>query len=78
MPWDEFLTLLGGIMPKTPLGQVVSIRMEDDKDVLKHFTRQQHVIRNAWRSRRAQAMTEEEKEDAIEKLEKAFGRAFGG
>ena len=38
MKWDEFHDLLVGIGPDTPLGRMVSIRAEDDKDVLKHFS----------------------------------------
>ncbi|SHF15571.1 Bacteriophage Gp15 protein [Tissierella praeacuta DSM 18095] len=51
MSWSEFSTLLSGIMPETPLGKVVSIRSENDKDVLKNFTKEQHKLRNEWRNR---------------------------
>ena len=34
MTWDEFRDLLVGISPETPLGRIVSIRAEDDKEVL--------------------------------------------
>jgi hypothetical protein len=50
MPWGEFCTLLAGIMPETPLGQVVSIRSENNKDILKSFSPDQNRIRNEWRS----------------------------
>lgn len=43
--------MLKGIMYKTPLGQVVSIRSEEDKDMLKNFTKEQHKIRNEWRAK---------------------------
>ena len=51
MSWNEFCTLLSGIMTKTPLGQIVSIRAEEDKDILNNFTEEQHKIRNEWRNR---------------------------
>lgn len=51
MDWGEFCTLLKGIMYKTPLGQVVSIRSEEDKDILKNFTKEQHKIRNEWKAK---------------------------
>ncbi len=54
MTWDEFSTLLAGIMPETPLGQIISIRSEDDPDILKSFNSEQKKIRNEWRSRLAQ------------------------
>ena len=46
MTWSEFCTLLKGIMPETPLGQIVSIRSEEDKNMLKNFTKEQHKIKN--------------------------------
>ena len=38
MTWGEFCSLLGGLGPKTPLGQIVSIRSENDPKMLKNFT----------------------------------------
>ncbi len=79
MDWKEFCTLLSGIMPKTPLGQMVSIRSEEDKDVLKQFTKTQHEIRNSWRSRYnpTKGMTEAEKVKAVKEIQELFVRAFG-
>ncbi|MGN0501765.1 MAG: Gp15 family bacteriophage protein, partial [Ruminococcus sp.] len=48
MTWQEFRSLLSGLGPDTPLARTVQIRLEDDKDVLKHFTSAQHRIRNKW------------------------------
>ena len=79
MSWDEFTTLLTGIMPDTPLGQMVSIRSEEDKDMLKNFTREQHEIRNAWRNRNdsSDEITDEEKLEEVKKLQEIFAKAFG-
>lgn len=79
MDWKEFCTLLSGIMPKTPLGQIVSIRSEEDKDVLKQFSKAQHEIRNSWRSRHnpTEGMTEAEKVKAVKEVQELFARAFG-
>lgn len=78
MEWREFVALLSGIMPKTPLGMIVQIRSEEDKDILKHYTKEQHQIRNAWRSRHdpAKDMSESEKKAAVKKLQEVFARAF--
>lgn len=51
MSWQEFCSLLAGIMPKTPLGSVVSVRAEQDWNVISKFTPQQQKIRNDWLSR---------------------------
>jgi hypothetical protein len=79
MTWSEFSTLLKGIMPETPLGQVVSIRSEEDKEMLKNFTLEQHKIRNDWRNRNnsIRDMSNEEKEEEIKKIQEIFAKAFG-
>lgn len=79
MSWSEFCTLLTGIMPETPLGQIVSIRSEEDKDMLKNFTKEQHKIRNDWRNRvnPIRDMSDKEKEEEIRKVQEIFAKAFG-
>lgn len=78
MSWSEFCTLLAGIMPETPLGQVVSIRCENDKEVLKNFTKEQHRIRNEWRSRRtkAVALNKDEVKKQLKMFQEAMKKAF--
>ena len=78
MSWSEFCTLLAGIMPETPLGQVVSIRCENDKEVLKRFTKEQHRIRNEWRSRRtkAVALNKDEAKKQLKIFQEAMKKAF--
>lgn len=80
MSWDEFTTLLVGIMPKTPLGQVISIRSEDDKDMLKHFTKEQHRVRNEWRNRNLNKLVKVDKKEAerqIQVFQDMCKNAFG-
>ncbi|MDU5211470.1 MAG: Gp15 family bacteriophage protein [Clostridium sp.] len=79
MSWGEFQTLLIGIMPKTPLGQIVSIRSEEDKEMLKNFTKEQHRIRNEWRNRvnPIRDMSDSDKEEEIKKVQEIFAKAFG-
>ena len=79
MSWNEVCTLLSGIMTKTPLGQIVSIRAEEDKDILNNFTEEQHKIRNEWRNRNSpiNTMTDEEKEKQIKEFEKMMASMFG-
>lgn len=76
MPYPEFARLLSGISPKTPLGNIVSIRMENDKDALKQFTPDQHRIRSAWRSKQASATPVKEKENGAEQLQQMFAQMF--
>lgn len=78
MTWDEFRDLLVGISPDTPLGRIVSIRAEEDKEVLKHFTKEQHRIRSEWRSRKAKEITQENMDDILNSLKNAFISMAGG
>ena len=48
MSWGEFCSLLSGLMPDTPLGQIVGIRSEKDPKKIKNFTKEQRKIRNDW------------------------------
>lgn len=48
MSYKEFCSMLSGIMPDTPLGQVVSIRAEKDVKVIRNFSKEQKRIRNDW------------------------------
>ncbi len=76
--WDEFRSLLAGIDPETPLGRVVAIRAETDRNVIRHFTRDQKRIYDAWRNRRAAAMTPETYEQQMAYLEKMMAQLCGG
>ena len=59
LPWGEFIALLAGIMPETPLGQVVSIRAEEDPEIIKCFNDEQRRIRDEWHSKKAQKISAE-------------------
>lgn len=80
MTFSEFCTLLNGIMPKTPLGQIVSIRSEENKDMLKNFTKEQNSIRNEWRNKNnpIEDMTEEEKAKKAKEFQDIMAKMFGG
>ena len=72
LPWGEFIALLAGIMPETPLGQVVSIRAEEDPEIIKCFSNDQRRIRDEWRSRRSAAMTPENYDKAMAQFSAFF------
>ena len=56
MSWNEFCSLLTGIMYDTPLGRVVSIRAEKDQKVIKSFNEEEKRIRNEWLKRNHKRM----------------------
>lgn len=72
MTWTEFRSLLSGLGPDTPLARIVQIRLETDKDVLKHFTTSQHNIRNKWRSRQAKHYTQAEMDEVLAQFQSVF------
>lgn len=72
MKWREFSALLSGIGPDTALGRIVSIRSEEDKDMLKSFTPEMHRIRNEWRNRIAHQKDQKVCDDFVEAMKKAF------
>lgn len=59
MSYQEFISLLGGLMEDTPLGRIVSIRAEKDSERLKNFTPEQKKIRNEWILRRNKKLKED-------------------
>ena len=76
MKWNEFKALLIGISSETPLGRIVSIRAEDDEEVLKHFTKDQHRIRNEWKSKRAKELAERMTESDMRAVAEQFKQMF--
>lgn len=49
--WSEVKMLVSGLLSDTPLGRVIQIRSENDKERLKSFTPEMHKIRNEWRNK---------------------------
>ena len=49
----EFLRLLAGIMPDTPLGRLVAVRSETNTEVIKTFGAAERKIRRDWNKRAA-------------------------
>lgn len=74
MTYSEFCALLGGISCDTALGRVISIRSENDREMLKRFTPEQRKIRAQWRTRSAANMSETE----VKKQMYALAAAFRG
>lgn len=74
VPWGEFVMLLAGIMPDTPLGQIVSIRAETDPEMLKCFNDEQRRIHDEWEASRAEQMNRQDYDRAMA----AFSALFRG
>lgn len=72
MAWHEFAALLSGLGPETPLGRVVAIRAEEEKDHLKYFSPAQHRIRNEYRNQKAKKAPPKEMNAVVEQMKQAF------
>lgn len=78
MPWSEFCDLLSGLGPETPLGRIVSIRAEEDKEMLRLFTPEQKRIRSQWRTRQARNKAPEDTAAFLAQMQQVFARMAGG
>lgn len=48
LKYADWAKMVSGLMDDTPLGRVVGTRMEQDKEILKHYTPEQRRIRSEW------------------------------
>ena len=80
--YSDWFELLSGIMHDTPLGQIVRIRSEDNKDMIKNFTPYEKRIHTEWTafrdSQTAEKFTVKEKADVANYFEKLFTNMLGG
>ncbi|WP_442878181.1 Gp15 family bacteriophage protein [Anaerorhabdus sp.] len=76
MDWQEFTTLLSGIMPETPLGQIVQIRSETDTNMIKKFNSSQKKIYNDWQQKILESMTDVEKKQRSKEMQEQLRKAF--
>lgn len=50
LSYSDWAKLVGGLMGETPLGAIVQIRSEKNKDVIKNYGPYQHRIRAEWKA----------------------------
>lgn len=72
MNWAELSSDISGLMADTPLGNIVQIRSEDDKEKLKYFTQEQKNIRWKYRMKIAQNVDKEEYKKVIAEFQQVF------
>lgn len=72
MKWDEFKALISGLGPETPLGRIVQIRAENDRNILKNFSKEQHRIRNEWKNRNTKKVSKADMNSVLDQLKNAF------
>ena len=77
MDYAELSNLISGLMPDTPLGNIIQIRSEDDEEVLKNFTQEQKNIRWKYRRKLVSKIDQEEYKKVIAEFQKAFKEMAG-
>lgn len=77
MSWAELCSDISGLMGETPLGNIVQIRSEDDRERLKNFSQDQKDIRWKYRMKMAKNVNQEEFKKVIADLQKAFKEMAG-
>ena len=80
MKYSDWAKLVSGLMDDTPLGRIVQIRSEKDKEILKNYTPEQRRIRAEWASFRGSRCPSMSKEDArvqMAQLERTIASMFG-
>lgn len=78
MKWGELSSYISGIMQDTPLGNIVGIRSETDKEVIKQMTPAQKEIRRQWRNEQAGKISEDEMKQILEGMKKSLISIAGG
>lgn len=82
LPYSDWAKMLSGLMDDTPLGRIVSIRSEQDQNILKNFTSGQRKIQQEWRSfiagRKMHVIGPKETAAQMQTLEDSIARLFGG
>ena len=78
MKWREFAQFITGLDSKSPLGRIIAIRAEDDPEILKSFTKDQHRVRNEWRKRKAREMPQKDVDAFLESMKRVFLSMAGG
>lgn len=65
MDEEEFFNRLSTLRADTSLGDIVSIRSETDKNVIKNFNSSQRRIYNEWKNRKIENIKKQSKEDIL-------------
>ena len=81
LPYWEWARLVEGLMDDTPLGRVVAVRTEKNRERIKAFSPWQRKIRAEWRAfqveQAAAQMDQEEWRRQMAALEQMMAKAFG-
>lgn len=81
LSYADWAKMVGGLMNDTPLGQIVGIRNEKDRDIIRNMSPLQRQIRSEWATFQASRLSKESTEDMktqMNRLETMIAGLFGG
>lgn len=76
LSWKEYMNLLRGVGKESELVDEIRIRSEEDREILKHFSKEQRKRRNEWRNKQAKKITKEEMNKIMENMGDTLFRNF--
>ena len=74
--YAEWARLVSGLMPETPLGRVVQIRMEKDPKVISKFGDYERRVRAEWSKFKHSQQTAEQAVQSVEELQNMLKNLF--
>lgn len=82
LKYSDWAKLVSGLMEDTPLGRIVSIRSETDREAIRKFTSEQKKVYNDWQRFRSRKIMRDPEflrsyEEQMKALERSFAAAFG-
>lgn len=76
MDWDEFTDLLAGLSADTPLGRMVMIRLETDREVIKNFSEDAKLENARWRHEQMMRAAKNKPQEEVDFIYKQLANAF--
>ena len=74
--YAEWARLVSGLMPNTPLGRVVQIRMETDQKVISKYGEYERKVRADWNKFKCSQQTQEQSTKSVEELQMMLKNLF--
>lgn len=74
--YAEWARLVSGLMPETPLGKVVQIRMEKDPKIISKYGEYERRVRADWNKFKYSQQTAEQSSQSVEQLQSMLKNLF--
>ena len=77
--YQDWNKMVAGLMDDTPLGRIVSLRLETNKEILKNLSPEQKQVRNEWaRFKASKAVKNRDQMQEQIHLQQMIAGLFGG